>query len=124
MIAFEPSRLSGIAANVLAGLSRVPKALPPRLFYDQQGSALFEQITCVPEYYPTRTEAAILTANTDEICARIGREVSVMHFSGFEVEHVWTDPQRWFAVGLGRDYVKVKFPASASTEWTVSIARK
>ncbi len=77
MIAFEPGRLSGIAADVLAGLSRVSKALPPKLFYDEQGSALFEQITCLPEYYPTRTEAAILTANADEICARIGREVSV-----------------------------------------------
>ena len=77
MIAFEQGRLSGIAADVLEGLTRVPRALPPKLFYDQQGSALFEQITCLPEYYPTRTEAAILTANADEICSRIGCDVSV-----------------------------------------------
>src|SRR5687768_11732953 len=51
--------LSGtaIASTVFEGLSRMPKSLPPRLLYDAQGSALFEQITCLPEYYPTRTEA-------------------------------------------------------------------
>ncbi len=77
MTTFEQSCLSGIAAEVLEGLSRLHRALPPKLFYDEQGSALFEQITCLPEYYPTRTEAAILTANADEICSRIGSDVSV-----------------------------------------------
>lgn len=77
MIAFEAGRLPGIAADVLDGLSRMPRALPPKLFYDARGSALFEQITCLPEYYPTRTEAAILDANADEICSRIGCGVSV-----------------------------------------------
>ena len=77
MTAFEQGHLSEIAADVLDGLSRVPRMLPPKLFYDEQGSALFEQITCLPEYYPTRTEAAILTANADDICSRIGSDVSV-----------------------------------------------
>lgn len=77
MTTSEQSRLSGIAAEVLEGLSRPHRALPPKLFYDERGSALFEQITCLPEYYPTRTEAAILTANADEICSRIGRDVTV-----------------------------------------------
>lgn len=66
-----------IAGDVLAGLSRTPKSLPPKLLYDARGSALFEQITCLPEYYPTRTEAAILMTHADEICARLGRNVSV-----------------------------------------------
>src|SRR5687768_6040490 len=66
-----------IAGDVLEGLSRTPKSLPPKLLYDAQGSALFEQITCLPEYYPTRTEAAILMTHADEICARLGRNVSV-----------------------------------------------
>ena len=77
MITLESHRLSGIAPDVLEGLARVPRALPPKLFYDAKGSALFEQITCLPEYYPTRTEAAILTANADEICACLGCDVSV-----------------------------------------------
>jgi len=66
-----------IATDVLDGLSRVPKMLPPKLLYDAQGSALFEQITKLPEYYPTRTEAAILADNAGEICSRLGPDVSV-----------------------------------------------
>ncbi len=62
---------------MLEGLSRTPKTLPPKLLYDAQGSALFEQITRLPEYYPTRTEAAILTAHAEEICSRLGPDVSV-----------------------------------------------
>jgi dimethylhistidine N-methyltransferase len=66
-----------IAGDVLEGLSRTPKSLPPKLLYDAKGSALFEQITDLPEYYPTRTEAAILTAYADEICDHLGRNVSI-----------------------------------------------
>jgi hypothetical protein len=49
---------------------------------------------------------------------------NIMHCSCFEVEHVWTDPAALVRRRLGRDYVKVKFPASADTEWTVPLARK
>src|SRR5947209_533428 len=45
-----------------AGLARTPPELPSKYFYDDRGSALFEQITTLPEYYPTRTEAALLRA--------------------------------------------------------------
>jgi dimethylhistidine N-methyltransferase len=62
---------------VLEGFSRTPKSLPPKLLYDATGSALFEQITCLPEYYPTRTEAGILTAHAEEICSHLRRNVSV-----------------------------------------------
>jgi L-histidine Nalpha-methyltransferase len=71
------SPVSAIAGDVLEGLSRQPKSLPPKLLYDAQGSALFEKITCLPEYYPTRTEAAILASHAEEICSRLGRNVSV-----------------------------------------------
>ena len=43
-------------ADVLAGLERRPRAIPARWFYDRRGSELFEAITDLPEYYPTRTE--------------------------------------------------------------------
>lgn len=55
------------AANVLAGLSKQRKSLPSRFFYDARGSELFEKITRLPEYYPTRTETAILEAHAAEI---------------------------------------------------------
>ncbi|MBA4143668.1 MAG: L-histidine N(alpha)-methyltransferase [Nitrosospira sp.] len=69
--------LSAIAGDVFDGLSRTPKSLPPKLLYDERGSALFEQITCLPEYYPTRTEAGIFMMYAEEICSRLGRDVSV-----------------------------------------------
>lgn len=55
------------AAAVLDGLSRPQKSLPCRFFYDAHGSELFEEITRLPEYYPTRTEAAILEMHAAEI---------------------------------------------------------
>ncbi|MGE5269972.1 MAG: L-histidine N(alpha)-methyltransferase [Thiohalocapsa sp.] len=59
-------------ATVLTGLGQKPKSLPCKLFYDERGSALFEAITEVPEYYLTRTEIAILDEYADEIAAEIG----------------------------------------------------
>ncbi|HLG73919.1 MAG TPA: L-histidine N(alpha)-methyltransferase [Chloroflexota bacterium] len=56
--------------DVRAGLTRNPKELPPRWFYDDHGSELFEQITELPEYYQTRTEAAILRANAQDVIER------------------------------------------------------
>lgn len=60
-------RLSDIRTDVLTGLQSSPKTLAPKLFYDQNGSELFEHITALPEYYPTRTEIGILRANAGEI---------------------------------------------------------
>jgi L-histidine N-alpha-methyltransferase len=57
---------------VLAGLSASPKSLPCKFFYDARGSALFEAICEVPEYYLTRTELAILETYAGAIAARIG----------------------------------------------------
>ena len=53
--------------DVAEGLSRSPKQIPPKYFYDERGSQLFEQITATPEYYPTRTEAAILEKHAEAI---------------------------------------------------------
>jgi dimethylhistidine N-methyltransferase len=61
--------IDAIAREAYAGLSASPRTLAPWLFYDDAGSALFEQITALPEYYLTRTERAIFAANADEIIA-------------------------------------------------------
>jgi len=58
--------------DVLDGLTRPFKEIPPKHFYDARGSELFEQICDLPEYYPTRTERAILEANAEAIAARTG----------------------------------------------------
>ncbi|HEY8778641.1 MAG TPA: L-histidine N(alpha)-methyltransferase [Solirubrobacterales bacterium] len=60
--------LSGMAADVRAGLTRPFKELSPRYFYDEYGSQLFEDITELPEYYPTRCEREILETRSAEIC--------------------------------------------------------
>jgi dimethylhistidine N-methyltransferase len=59
-------------ADVHAGLSQMQKAVPARWFYDATGSALFEDITALPEYYPTRSETDLLTRHTADIAAAVG----------------------------------------------------
>lgn len=59
-------------ADVMAGLTAQPKALPPKYFYDDRGSDLFEQITELPEYYLTRTETAILRTHAADIADIVG----------------------------------------------------
>jgi len=61
-------------AEVIQGLQRKPKLIPPKFFYDEAGSKLFDAICEVPEYYPTRTEMALLYEHADEIAALIGKE--------------------------------------------------
>jgi L-histidine N-alpha-methyltransferase len=56
-----------IAADVTEGLARDPKELPPKYFYDARGSELFDRITALPEYYPTRCERAILNRHAPRI---------------------------------------------------------
>jgi L-histidine N-alpha-methyltransferase len=60
---------TALREDVLAGLTSAPKTLPPKWFYDERGSALFDKITLLPEYYPTRAERAILRAAAAEIAA-------------------------------------------------------
>src|SRR5262249_15506253 len=62
-----PSVATAFAVDVLQGLAAVPKRLPAKYFYDDAGSRLFEQITKLPEYYPTRTELKILEASAGSI---------------------------------------------------------
>jgi L-histidine N-alpha-methyltransferase len=65
----EDHAARALASDVRAGLSATPKSLPPKWFYDARGSELFEQITTLPEYYPTRAEREILQARAGEIAA-------------------------------------------------------
>ena len=58
---------SAFALDALEGLTQTPKTLSPKYFYDAAGSDLFEQITLLPEYYPTRTELGILRDRGAEI---------------------------------------------------------
>ncbi|MBX6767594.1 MAG: L-histidine N(alpha)-methyltransferase, partial [Actinomadura rubrobrunea] len=60
--------------DVRDGLTSTPKTLPPKWFYDERGSALFEEITRLDEYYPTRREREILAARASDIAVATGAE--------------------------------------------------
>jgi L-histidine N-alpha-methyltransferase len=75
-----------LRADVERGLTSTPKELPPKWFYDARGSELFEEITRLPEYYPTRTERALLEGAVDEIAALAGADVLVELGSGSSVK--------------------------------------
>ncbi len=80
--------LTAFAFDVRNGLLSRPKSLPPRYFYDDIGSALFEEITRLPEYYLTRTEHSILQKYADEIitAARSGEELTVLELGAGSAE--------------------------------------
>lgn len=71
---------TAFAEDAIAGLSAKPKRLPAKYFYDAAGSALFEQITELPEYYLTRTELALLERRAPEIAKALGPGRVVVEF--------------------------------------------
>jgi L-histidine Nalpha-methyltransferase len=76
------SAYQALRRDVLDGLAASPKSLPPKWFYDSVGSDLFDQITRLPEYYPTRAEAEILRARSAEIASVSGADTLVELGSG------------------------------------------
>ncbi|WP_217183262.1 L-histidine N(alpha)-methyltransferase [Streptomyces sp. AC495_CC817] len=78
----EDATDAALRADVLQGLTRTPKTLPPKWFYDARGSELFERITELPEYYPTRAEREILVGRAGEIAAASGARTLVELGSG------------------------------------------
>ncbi|WEH14040.1 L-histidine N(alpha)-methyltransferase [Streptomyces sp. VNUA24] len=78
----EDATDAALRADVQDGLTRTPKTLPPKWFYDARGSELFEHITELPEYYPTRAEREILVGRAGEIAAASGARTLVELGSG------------------------------------------
>jgi L-histidine N-alpha-methyltransferase len=78
----EDATDAALRADVLHGLTHNPKTLPPKWFYDAHGSELFDRITELPEYYPTRAEREILIARAPEIAATTGARTLVELGSG------------------------------------------
>ena len=78
MMARELAAVPPYADEVVNGLMSRPKTLPCKLFYDDRGSALFEEITRLPEYYLTRTELEILRGRGREIALAAGSPVSIV----------------------------------------------
>ncbi|HTZ81172.1 MAG TPA: L-histidine N(alpha)-methyltransferase [Stellaceae bacterium] len=96
----------------LAGLSRSEKAIPCRFLYDQRGSALFEQICELPEYYVTRTEMAILAERAAAIAARVGPRAQLVEFGSGASRKVrlllqaLRDLSAYVPVDISRDFLR------------------
>jgi dimethylhistidine N-methyltransferase len=83
----RPAAASTLREDVLKGLGGMPKTLPSKHLYDEEGSRLFELITDLPEYYPTRTEVTLLRLAAPEIAAHISPRAALVEFgSGASVK--------------------------------------
>jgi L-histidine N-alpha-methyltransferase len=103
---------SALRRDALAGLTAMPKTLPPKWFYDEWGSELFEKITLLPEYYPTRAERSILAAHAADIAAATSASALVELGSGSsEKTRLLLDALR--GAGSLRSYVPVDVSESA-----------
>ncbi len=76
---FHPDAES-LRADVLNGLARSQKSLAPKYFYDARGSELFEAICALPEYYPTRTELAMMQADAGDMARRLGPQSLLIEY--------------------------------------------
>ncbi|OYX88529.1 MAG: L-histidine N(alpha)-methyltransferase [Rhizobiales bacterium 17-65-6] len=88
--ASEASGTGTFRADVIAGLGAARKSLPPKYFYDAAGSRLFDRICTLPEYYPTRTEAGILTEHAADIGRVVGRQAILVEFGAGSLVKVRT----------------------------------
>jgi L-histidine N-alpha-methyltransferase len=103
---------ASLRTDVRAGLTATPKVLPPKYFYDARGSELFEEITRLPEYYPTRAEASILRARAAEIAdATKARSLVELGSGSSEKTHLLLQSLR--DVGSLETYVPVDVSADA-----------
>ena len=84
----QQAPLSDFAQDMLAGMARRPRSIPPKYFYDEAGSALFDRICALPEYYPTRTELRILTDRAAEIANHIGPAAEIVEFGAGSLRKV------------------------------------
>lgn len=119
------------ARSVVLGLSDTPRWLPARFLYDAEGSALFERICEQPEYYPTRTEAAILAASADEIRERTGPVTLIELGSGSSVktDHLLKayarhgDPVRYVPVDVSASILRTAAERIEETFPSVNVAQ-
>jgi len=99
------------ARELLAGLARTPRSVPPKFFYDAAGSALFDRICELPEYYPTRTELGILRRHAQEIAQCIGPEAEIVEFGAGSLHKVRVlldalpRPRRFVPIDISTDHL-------------------
>jgi dimethylhistidine N-methyltransferase len=111
-----------LRADVTDGLAAEPRTLPPKWFYDKRGSDLFEQITRLPEYYPTRAEQEILTRRAPEI-AQLTRAATLIELGSGSSRKTRLLLDALTAGGTLRRYAPLDVSASALAEAGEAICR-
>ena len=109
LLDLKPS-IGDMKAEVLAGLSAEKKRISPKYFYDERGSALFEQITELDAYYPTRTEIGILAANRSAIAGAVGDDVMLIEYGSGSSAKIRIlleslQPRSYVPVDISRDHL-------------------
>lgn len=99
------------ARELVAALSRRPRSISPKFFYDVQGSALFDAICELPEYYPTRTELAMLERHAGEMARCIGPRADIVEFGAGSSRKIrllldaLEAPQRFVPIDISGDHL-------------------
>ena len=107
-----PARAGAFARDLLGGLGARPKHLPSKYFYDERGSALFERICTLPEYYPTRTEMALLCAHATEIGEIMGPDATLVEFGAGALKKVEVlfdalkRPRAYVPIDISMDFLR------------------
>ena len=116
--------LSGMAADVRIGLTKPFKELSPRYFYDERGSELFERITTLEEYYPTRAERAILSADASGIVGAAAEPATLIELGSGSASktRVLLDAMR--DAGCLRAYAPVDISEEITRDTAAAVARE
>lgn len=105
-------RLADLRTEVLEGLGSSPKRLPPKFFYDETGSELFDEITRLEEYYPTRTEVSILETYAKEITRDWDGDVALIELgsgSSYKVRillDAYGGPLTYMPIDISKEYLR------------------
>lgn len=100
------------AFRLLEGLKKTPKEIPCKYFYDSEGSALFDAICALPEYYQTRTEVALLRRHAGEIAALIGPGAEIVEYGAGALRKVrilldaLADPRGYVPIDISGSYLR------------------
>ena len=106
-----PAQTDRFLKDVIDGLSQPQKTLPCQYFYDETGSELFEQITQLPEYYPTRTELRILADHAETIADEMGPQTILVEYgAGASTKtrlllNALTDPAGYVPIDVSEDFL-------------------
>ena len=102
---------SEFALDLMHALASRPRSISPKYFYDEEGSRLFDRICELPEYYPTRTELAILADNAEEIAAHMGPQAELVEFGAGSLRKVrllldaMDQPARYLPIDISGEHL-------------------